>query len=637
MLRTAFAIIAAITLHAAAQSGPPPAENADQALERLAQRLSESRRTLSVDDLESLDSYDGPTEAARRWLSEIAPFAAEARALSTSLGTRELDKSQGFRLVLPHLSGLRAVSNAMGFLASDAARRGDSTAMLAYLETQRELTMHTARDGLTISSLVAMVESRGVREALELAIDAGSLDRESAAKALEIARELGDGDNYGLADAMRAESDGMQLELGRLQDLPADERQDALSELLGSASDDAPPDAELASDESLALARTEATAYFRAAEDAMTNPDREAGREAMLALDEWAQADGRSPLLGLFAPALSRVHDRLVELEHSYADINTLLAQLADGSRTAADLTNAAPHYLAAAGVLAQLDVLSQQEIEAARLAGSELSLEDRMRARRLVDALRARVIDRVLKGAACGRCEFKPDEWPSLLPKGVIGANGAARLLLAEPTIPGERTKPYSRIDAVVAVLAMSRHYAIAGGSGRAMVSLELARDARRELASLVADGPLAEADHARIESALARFDQADPFGFRAATAADRATLSTRNGRFDTKSLRGLSPNTVAFLVAIWTDWHAATNAERCDCPHDGPLVSIRGWFDPAALAAARAQRSVLIERAPGRPALEGLTVTTPIDLDARAADGDAEFMRIRALLAPK
>ncbi|MGA1223635.1 MAG: hypothetical protein ACO31E_03600, partial [Phycisphaerales bacterium] len=611
--------------------------NADQALERLAQRLSESRRTLSVDDLESLDSYDGPTEAARRWLSEIAPFAAEARALSSSLGTRELDKSQGFRLVLPHLSGLRAVSNAMGFLASDAARRGDSTAMLAYLETQRELTMHTARDGLTISSLVAMVESRGVREALELAIDAGSLDRESAAKALEIARELGDGDNYGLADAMRAESDGMQLELGRLQDLPADERQDALSELLGSASDDAPPDAELASDESLALARTEATAYFRAAEDAMTNPDREAGREAMLALDEWAQADGRSPLLGLFAPALSRVHDRLVELEHSYADINTLLAQLADGSRTAADLTNAAPHYLAAAGVLAQLDVLSQQEIEAARLAGSELSLEDRMRARRLVDALRARVIDRVLKGAACGRCEFKPDEWPSLLPKGVIGANGAARLLLAEPTIPGERTKPYSRIDAVVAVLAMSRHYAIAGGSGRAMVSVELARDARRELASLVADGPLADADHARIESALARFDQADPFGFRAATAADRATLSTPNGRFDMKSLRGLSPNTVAFLVAIWTDWHAATNAERCDCPHDGPLVSIRGWFDPGALAAARAQRSVLIERAPGRPPLEGLTVTTPIDLDARAADGDAEFMRIRALLAPK
>ena len=634
MLRLATILLLAISSRVLAhQAAPPAAETADAALERLARQLSEVRGDLDADAEDSLASFDGPNETARQWLDRVAPFGAELRRIASGLRPRQLDLSQGFRLTLPHLSGLRSVSHTMGLLANDAVRRGDAATMIALLRAQRDVTMHTAGDGLTISSLVAMYQSGTARRTLAAAIDGGLLDRAAATEALAISRELGDGANYGLVQAMRSEGGALQSEISRLAALAADERVAALDEVLGGNKPQ--PGVDLTSDAALARAGDDTASYFRAAEEAMANPDRAAGQAALAALEESVAAGERSPFLNLLAPALLRVHDRLSSLEREYAVVNGRLEALANGTRSPTDLTNAAPHYLAAAQTMAALDNESQQQILAASLAGDELSLEDRMRARRVADALRARVIDRLLRGAACGRCEFKPDEWPTLLAQGVIGANGAARLLLAEPLVPGERRDAHTRVDGVIAVLAMSRHYASAGGFGRAIVAQELARDAAREITALGDARQLADADRARIDAMLTRFTEQDPFGFRAAAAADRTMLASDRGRFRAEAIRGLSPNALAFLVAIWTDAHAATAATPCDCPHDGPLLSIRGWFDPNALAEARRQRGVLAERPIDRPALEGLQPTTPIDIDARTTQGDAEFAQLRAAVA--
>jgi hypothetical protein len=628
MLRTASILLVALASSAFAQVAPPTAETANDTLDRLAAQLSAMQRELGSEGAESIEPDNTPNEAARQWLDRTRPIAEELQRVTARLRPRALDLSQGFRLVLPHLSGLRGASRTLGSLAYDAMRRGDMPSMVAMLRAQRDIVMHTASDGVTISSIVAMSQAGLAHGTLEVAIDRGLFDRDTAAQALAYARELGDGANYGLTSAMRSESSAMLGELAKLEAAPEADRLGLLGEI--GVSDTPPPGVDLTSDAALAQARTETAAYFQSAEAAMANPDREAGGEALLALDAWIHADGRSPLLRVVAPALIRVHERLAKLEADYATIESRLEALANGSRTAADFTNAAPHYLAAAKIMAALDVESQQQIEAARLAGAELALEDRMRARRIVDALRERVIDRLLAGATCGRCEFEKDEWPTLLSQGVIGANGAARLLLADPLVPGDRGKAHSRADAVVAVLSMSRHYASAGGFGRAIASHELARDAQRELSALIDAKLLADEDRARIDAMLARFSAEDPFGYRAAGTYDRAMLSSGSGGFRAQSIRGLAPNTIVFLVALWTSGHAATAPQPCECPHDGPLLSIRTWFDPNALIEARTQLRAMRDRPDDSGPLDGLRVTVPVDIDGRTAQGDADFARL-------
>ena len=635
MLRTASILLLALASSASGQIAPPTAETANETVDRLGAQLAAMQVELDTEGAESIEADNTPNEAARQWLDRTRPIAEELRRVTARLRPRALDVSQGFSLALPHLTGLRGASRTLGSLAYDAMRRGDMTSMVAILRAQRDIVLHTASDGITISSIVAMSQAGLAHGTLAVAIDRGLFDRDTAAQALACARELGDGANYGLTSAMRAESIAMLGELAKLEAAPEADRLGLLGEI--GVSDKPSPGVDLTSDAALARARTDAAAYFQSAEAAMDNPDREAGGEALVALDAWAHAEGGSPLLRALAPALIRVHERLAKLEADYAKTKSRLEALANGSRTAADFTNAAPHYLAAVKIMAALDIESQQQVEAARLAGAELVLEDRMRARRIVDALRERVIDRLLAGAACGRCEFEKDEWPTLLSRGVVGVNGAARLLLADPLVPGERGKAHSRADAVVAVLSMSRHYASAGGFGRAIASHELARDAQRELSALIDAKLLSDEDRTRVEAMLARFSAEDPFGYRAAGAYERAMLSSGSGGFRAQSIRGLAPNTIVFLVALWTSGHAATAPQPCECPHDGPLLSIRSWFDPNALVDARTQLRALRDRPAESGPLDGLRVTVPVDIVARTAQGDADFARLRESVARK
>ena len=371
------------------------------------------------------------------------------------------------------------------------------------------------------------------------------------------------------------------------------------------------------------------------------------------------------------APALTHAFDRFTMLESELALQNADLRALANATKQPADFMNGARLYLKAAAAAQTLDAEAQRSIDGARLAPDEMPESARVEARRAIDGLRATVIETLLAATNCGRCEF-PDELlnsPTLLPIGVPGINGAARLLIADGAATFNDARDSVRnhtLNAAIALLRMSRHYANSSALGRSIVAQESARDAIAALHALELAHALDASAHELIAREVVKFKSDDPFGYRSALKAECARLaqqgqqiedgitSRRINFYDPKKLAALSPNAIAFLVALSTPTHEAASKIDCNCAFDGPMLSLRRWFDLDALADARAQLPLLAQRArkvaddsaapqasdaPMRgtfaagSALAGLRISTPINIEQRMSESTIDLERLQLL----
>ncbi len=615
------------------QASPPPtsAAPAGETPAQAAARITARLRELETEIQAELSDGADPRETARtsgvtnartqRWLADTAPLLAEYARIQRTLPPRALDYSQGFELLLPHLSDLRQIARAFSYATDDAALRGDHAALLRSMDAQAFIVQNATADGLTISSLVGMACARLTHDAIARAIDSGSVDADTARAMLASTAPLGKGASYRLDEAMQREGDALRVELGRLQELTPEQRATRLN--VFNATSNALP----LSDADLAKASEMSTAYYSALGAAIANPDRAAGRAALAALDKRLLAGEFGELVKALAPATDKVLDRIEATEREYAELRATLQALADGTKQPADFVNAAPLYVAAASAMRRLDAEAQRGIEAVRVARAEMPESMRADARHAIDSLRADVIDRLLRASKCGRCVFDDSarREPAFTLTAMLGANGAARLLLDDAP---------DSLDSVLAALAMMRHYASAGGFGRALVAQAIARDVAAALAELDARKPLDADARAKIAAELAKIRADDPFGFQSAVKFERARLAAFRspGVFESKSLAGLSANTIAFLVAVTSPASPALSKDPCNCAFDGPMLAIRGWFDLDALAAARAQAPRLVSRAPNAAPLAGLDITTPIDIDARIVQSADDIARLQA-----
>ena len=211
-----------------------------------------------------------------------------------------------------------------------------------------------------------------------------------------------------------------------------------------------------------------------------------------------------------------------------------------------------------------------------------------------------------------------------------------------------------------------MSRHYANSSALGRSIVAQESARDAIAALHALELAHALDAPAHELIAREVAKFKSDDPFGYRSALKAECALLAQQGQQiedgiisrkinfYDPKKLAALSPNAIAFLVALSTPAHEAASKSDCNCAFDGPMLSLRRWFDLDALADARAQLPVLAQRArkvaddsaapqasdaPMRDtfaagsALAGLRISTPINIEQRMSESTIDLERLQLL----
>jgi hypothetical protein len=622
------------------------------------ERLLEQLRAIERAEMEGPEPQFGRDEfiltgvaddATQRWLEAARPLARQLARVAPP--TRELDYSQGFALPLPHLSDMRFLQKQMRFLAHDAAFRGDRALVGDLLRAQVVTARNAGEDRILISSLVSMGISHFHATAVDEFIELGVIDQAAAESLLESREGLEASTWTQVLAAIGTEADIAVEEAGKFAALGDIARRAQLDGL-------GIPNADEIDLASMDRWKEQAAAYRDAVGQAIANPDRAAATAAIAALEARAEQGEFGDLLKALGPALSSIVRRFDVFAATFAAQDALLAEIASGARKPEDLLNAARHYRIAARAAEALSVEQQRTIDALRVAPEGLTEADRREARRTVEGLRAQVIDQIMQASRIRRCvfsdvQFRPYGEPHLASEAYDGALGALRIALFDPSLPGERPNGApTAVDACVAALVAVRHFASDGGIGHALVAQRFARDVAATLARLDARGQLDAPARERIGAEVARLNPSDPFGLRGAVDFERRRIAgMRQARFSTRSegtpfgrerLANLSPDVVAFLVGVLSTATPALSAEPCACAFDGPVLDLRGVFDVAALKAAQEQRQKLEERfeavvlrgeADSGSALEGLTVTKPVDMEARFAEALADLERLQGV----
>lgn len=588
----------------------------------------------------------------RRWLDATRPLVGDLVRAARLPYDRALDRSQGFSLLLPHLSQQRLIVRSLDVLLVDA-QYGDRAACADILRAQAAIAERAASDGLLISSLVAMGCGQMSRTRLVEMINCGAIDAALAREALAATDPIDGRDALRLGEAVETEHAALTLEIGKVTAAQGDDRARRISELTGLMGEGAA--AIPFTDEALAAFPAQADAYRAAARAVVDAPTREA---AMKAVDELSQAvasGAYGDVLKSFAPALDRVVERAWTYEEGWAALRADLTALADGSKTPEDLMDAAFHYFRAAAAAEQVAAPDQAEFDALRLAGAFLDAETRANGKSRLARLDRAITAEVYRGSQLGRLRL---DWTTLRGReinandGLVratqpGINGAVRTMLATAVTDDAVTKVplekpiASPQELAVAAVRVAAHYATTGQYGHSLAALAMLGDAADAIDLLVRAGRFDADGKALLAKALARLDGADPIGLARATDAERTQLEQHFS--DSARLARLSPIEVAALVAANATPDRALDPVDCACPDHGAMLDMRRWFSADALAKARASHERLESRRgkarsdgdprlPGSP-LEGVEIIPPFDIEAARESARSAIDRLRRI----
>jgi len=657
--RHAIAVLAFAIARAAAAQVQAPSNAADE-YDRIARVLNEidpeQDGPWSDSDGASYSAFmqRGEIDARmQRWLDATRPLIAELERATSLPYDRPLDHSQGFTLLLPHLSRQRLIARSLDLLMVDAQYR-DPAQCVGILRAQAAIGERAASDGLLISSLVSMACGQMSRARLADMIDHGAIDAELAKGALSATESIAGIKSLNLGRAVDTENEMLALEIGRLRDATGDDHSRRVAELTALVGRSG-ADPAMFSDDALAGFPAQAEAYQAAARAVVDAPNREAAAKAEAALEQAVEAGTYGALLKTLAPALSTAIDRAWRYDADWAAVRGDLQSLADGSKTPEDLMDAGIHYLRAASAAQQLRVPEQAEFDSLRLAGSNLEADIRAIGKSRLARVQQSITAEVYRGSQLGRLRL--DERTlgvreALASTGLVratqpGINGAVRTMLAAAITDDAVTKaPLDKPVAApqelaVAAVRVAAHYASTGQFGHSLAALAMLRDAADALDVLKAQGQFDASGRALLAKALARITADDPVGLTRAVTAERA--QARTAFADADRIARLSPGELAFLVAAIAAPDAALASADCNCPDHGALLDMRAWFDADALAKLKPAHDhieALHERArekglkaiAGAP-LEGLEVAPPFDVERARESARIAVERLQRL----
>ncbi|MGA1468169.1 MAG: hypothetical protein ACO38V_11050 [Phycisphaerales bacterium] len=454
-----------------------------------------------------------------------------------------LDRSEGFALLLPHLGPMRALSRAAALSAVGDFAAGRSEAAVAMIESISRSTRHIAADPFLVDSLVGGAMLGISTSAIDSAIDAGALDAATAAKLLE-ALPTNPSESLGADRAIRTEGEIFAQEIERIRggeetiadDMIESETEGGLASLRDV--DDARFDAAMAKvldfGDRAALAMAETNPQARSASLAAIDAEVAALREADPQL--------AGTLLSL-VPSYEALGQAIARVENRILATRARLDALASGEDPDT-LANAAIEYLRAATFLAQTPPRLQVSFELLRLAPSAADEAMRREANDWLDRIDTVVLERLRRAGAVRHCDFDFGRADDIAPGDVLmravfpSLRGGARLLLVEakrrleqaaamPAIDEEARLEATAIrthavDDLVAVVAMARHLAGDATVGGTLVSASILQDLAASIGAMRSDGLL---DSGALEAlrtagaALPRGDAGGPLGVDAAS----------------------------------------------------------------------------------------------------------------------
>jgi len=593
------------------------------------------------------------SDRVARWLARARELGAELARADALPYQRAVTLSDGYTPGPAYLAPLRAAGRGTAILVQDAAIRSDAKAIGELLRVQVSVATRTGSDGTLPTSMLAVVAAEEHLASVAELLDRCAIDPSLAQDILDSRRAFIDHADFGLIAAARAEVVALQAEVDRLLQIPSGERPGFVAGVRGNVRTNF-------DDTQLLAARTGADVYLSEAAEALEDNDLEGARLEIAALQERLRDGAFGDLLRVLAPQLLPTIDLLIETQGDLASQRTTLEAIAAGTEHPAVHADAGRLYMRAARACAAVPADVQIAIEELRAGLLAADSKQARRAIEAIDAHRAGVIQPLLDAARSSRCTVPthPSDVTGggLMRTPAIGLNGAVRMLLADAFMVADPADAARRHDAVLAALHVIAHLSSLGTYSHSLVAQQVARDLELPLAQLRERGQTDGDSRDRIVRALRMLDPSDPFGFRKAfadectwLAAQTFTLDSRAiAAFERADLLRLDPDSLGFLLAMFTPAPLLPFDLKEGSALEGAMVDIRPWFDIDAYRRAHEQAPVLRDRmlrtlsardgaprdagvmAQDRTPLAWLDVTRPVGVVARTGAADSEYARM-------
>lgn len=558
-----------------------------------------------------------------------------------------LDYSQGFDLMLPHLSRMRTLARVMQADALVKLHDGDAGAAADRIASIYRMGSHMGEDRIVISSLVGQIVWKAGDQALQTMLDRGALGPAEAAVALRAAESMPSIDPFNYVDATIMEYDLVvnsienQIDADGLVDL------DVLTPFANAEpAEDAVMTAEQADEQFDLYAQ-----YIDEVVEIFVEADPQRGPQELDALTQ-RLADGEfGEIAGRFAPALNKVFAGSLEAEQRLARRIETLAGLVAGEHDVRDHANAAFWYLRAAEALHR-----RPEAHLAALRG--LSPAPGQPVKPEVVSLLDECDDvrTLLRDASeMSRCDFTvlhdPAAAPALAPRYAVGLRDLLRLIIADSRHRRDAGDRDALMDRLRIAWSMVKHFE----SDPMFTTVLTNHEAFNRLVPLTVHAVQSELltaeQHAELSSLANRLRRTDPFGYAAATVQARADVAryfkhsivfidvaSPAERYEklTQTVRNFDARLLLYLAAV-IDTRRHADDPDFDA-HRASFAPLAGVLDLAALSQARADASQLLPLT--SPEIEGLA-DRPIpdigSIDRRRSRARRELRRGLEALRPR
>ncbi|UCD75671.1 MAG: hypothetical protein JSV91_01905 [Phycisphaerales bacterium] len=576
-----------------------------------------SERMLTLEEQDILDAYrndpsGGPSPEVRRVLTKAGPIMEWLRRGSQQrYSDFELDYSQGYGLLLPHLPSLR---NAATVMYTDALVRmhdGDTAGVTDRVASLYRMSGHVGSDRVIISSLVGSAVFIITDRATQTALDRGQLSAFDSAILVNALKTLDARDPFNYVEAVAGEQviavDWMAQSLSTRE-----ERQKFLDYMEGSfAGEEVDRFFAESSDEEFSEEIGRYDNYMSGVIEAFMIEDPEEGKAALAQLREQAEAGEHGRFPKDLAPAFARILDHMHESRDMVAERLAELEKLAQGELKPEELANAAVFYERG---IKQMRELENDRFQAV-LDYQSGTIEDADESilKTLADA--QGVVDLFREGSEKHRCDFgylrrRPDQ--HFCPDYLAGMRDALRLILADAMHLLEADEADAAVDRLAICYRAVAHLT----DDELILSALIAHRAFEETHRLGHRFPQSaawtDAHRESLLKAVERIGRKDPFGYINSIMATRDRLAKllkrlpRNAEAEEgrptreeateriKALNGdqllcltAARDTVIQAAAKPADSNAADVETRDQTPH--PLTRMEGIIDFEALVAVR------------------------------------------------
>ena len=584
------------------------------------------------------DPHAPVTDEVRAVLLRAAPILSAAqRGARQDHSDFGLDFSQGYELLLPHLSQLRNVGRLMAADAKLRLQEGSATLSAAEIASMYHMGGHLGGDATIISSLVGQVIFEAADQVAAAGIDGGAFGPAESAALREALAQYGADDPFGVIGALETER-AMMVGWLRERYADAEDRASLLEDYSGD------PGAEEAL---VGLALMDQAAFDTALEQAdqtlgrvievfkMDDPD-----EARIVLAQISEdiANGEHGPLAFFMPAYGKIYERMIDARKQIAERSAQLDAIIAGTVTPGELANAAVLYLRAVDMIRKIEPARRAELR--ELIARPVQPVGEEPARTLRDA--EAVVQTLRQAATIPRCDFSivHGRHPPAIPDYAGGLREAGILLVADAVRMLQEAEDAQAADRLWICFRLSAHLAGDPIITSALVSHAVFSGADELARWALGNGAFSTDQRTRLFSGVESMPRKDPFGYVAAVMSAREQILPRlrfigDARLQAQQTLGrLDGDRLLYLLVV-IDAPKGADAEPPPVPAE--LADVLSLDD---LAVARAQAEQVIRMVEETASLEAVAdqPVVPIgNVAERHASARADLRRAYFALEPQ